>query len=127
MGLFVARKQEAKGDKMLRSNRSYVGLAIEILSESLEGYVSNFLKDQIEVDDWTKLLAAYDARNGRPAHPIKANDLAAQLRMMTTPFGSRGYLFDLSRAEQRLVGELRDVRNAWAHGGDLTMTTCTEA
>lgn len=89
------------------------------MSVALQGYISNYLAGRIAIDDWTKLLAAHDANNGKPAYPIKATDLAAQLRILTTPFGSRGHLFDLSRAQQRLVGELRDVRNAWAHGSDF--------
>lgn len=107
------------GDGILRSNRSFVGSAVEVMSEALGGYIETYLEDRIASEDWTRLLAAHDANNGRPAHPIKKTDLAAQLRIVTTPFGSRGHLFDLSRPQQRLVGELRDIRNAWAHGGDF--------
>lgn len=100
----------------MKSNRVLIGSAIDIMAESLGEYVSAHLSGRIGAGEWTKLLVAYDVQNGKSGHPVEATDLLAQIRLMTTSFGGRGYLFNLSRVQQRLLSELRDIRNAWAHG-----------
>ncbi len=56
-----------------------------------------------------------------------SGDLQCQLRAMTERIGDLGFPFNeaLSRAEQNLAGELRDIRNKSAHRARSTSTTPT--
>ena len=53
-----------------------------------------------------------------PGFVYSTTDLSLQLRVMTERLGDLGFPFSgaLSRAEQNLAGELRDIRNRASHG-----------
>lgn len=97
------------------SNRARIGRAIEILSGALEPWIAVVIAPKLPVGStWTELLAHKDGRADRTYNP---SDLQSQLRLITERMGGLGFLFNgiLSRSEQNLAGELRDVRNNWAH------------
>lgn len=97
------------------SNRARIAAAIDILSGALGPWIAKTLAPRLPADaSWTRLLAAKDAR---PDRQYRADDLQCQLRILTERIGELGFPFSgvLSRGEQNLAGELRDVRNAWAH------------
>ncbi|MBJ2329795.1 DUF499 domain-containing protein [Schaalia cardiffensis] len=98
------------------SNRHSVGEGLDLLAESLGPWISRTLNGRIPAETpWEDLLAAKDGITGKTYDP---GDLHCQLRIVTEHMGDLGFLFNdsLSRAEQNLAQELRDVRNAWAHG-----------
>ena len=97
------------------SNRARIAAAIDILSGALGPWIAKTLAPRLPAGaSWTQLLAAKDAR---PDKQYRADDLQCQLRILTERIGELGFPFSgvLSRGEQNLAGELRDVRNAWAH------------
>ena len=92
-----------------------IAAAIDILSGALGPWIAKTLAPRLPAGaSWTRLLAAKDAR---PDKQYRADDLQCQLRILTERMGDLGFPFSgvLSRGEQNLAGELRDVRNAWAH------------
>jgi hypothetical protein avisC_05697 len=98
------------------TNHARIGEAITILSEELGPWITQVLKGRVpEEASWPQLL---EAKDGYPSgQRYSAGDLQCQLRIITERIGSLGFLFNgvLSRGEQNLAGELREVRNAWAH------------
>lgn len=106
------------GGNAMRSNRSFVGRAIEIMSEALLGYITSNLNGRVPGGDWTKVLQALESKNGT-THKVEQHDLAAQIKIMTTNLGSLGYLFRLDSLQRGMFFELRDIRNRWAHGSEF--------
>ncbi|MGP5023229.1 DUF4011 domain-containing protein [Glutamicibacter arilaitensis] len=104
---------------MMRSNRSFVGTAIEIMSEALLGYITSNLNGRIPGGDWTQVLRALDSKNGKTPQKIEQHDLSAQIRILTTNLGSLGYLVRMDSLQRGMLFELRDIRNRWAHGGEF--------
>lgn len=97
------------------SNRARVSRAIEIVADALEPWIEAVIAPKLPPGvAWTDVLAEKDGRSGKTYSP---SDLQCQLRLTTERMGSLGFLFNgiLSRGEQNLAGELRDVRNRWAH------------
>ncbi len=112
---------------MARSNREYVGTALEVLARALDPFIARTLASQLAADhpaaaDWTKLLAAKDANHGKAGGDYERTDPQLQFRVITEPMGNLGYAFSgaLSRAEQSLASELRATRNDWAHNKPFT-------
>jgi predicted AAA+ superfamily ATPase len=112
---------------MARSNREYVGTALEVLAQALDPFIERTLASQLPADhpaaaDWTKLLSAKDATHGRAGGDYERTDPQLQFRVITEAMGSLGYVFNgaLSRAEQSLASELRATRNDWAHNKPFT-------
>ena len=107
---------------MARSNREYVGRALEVLAGALDPFIERTVAPHLPPGDagtldWTSLLAAKDANNGKSGQGYARTDPQMQFRVITEPIGSLGYVFNgvLSRTEQGLAGELRATRNDWAH------------
>ena len=103
---------------MAVSNVDQVGRGLDLLAQGLEPFVARVLAAHVPAGlDWTALLAAKDAANGILGKEYATGDPQDLLRALTERLGDLGFPFskDLSRAEQNLAGELRDVRNAWAH------------
>ena len=97
------------------SNHARVGRAVEIVAGALEPWIEGVVSPRLPPGAaWTDLLAHKDGRAGRTYSP---SDLQCQLRVITERMGDLGFLFNgvLSRGEQNLAGELRDIRNSWAH------------
>lgn len=102
------------------SNHARVGQAITILAESLGPWISKTLDGRLPAGaSWTSLLRIKDGRDDRL---YSEDDLQCQLRVITERMGDYGFLFNgvLSRGEQNLAGELRDVRNSWAHSANFS-------
>ena len=99
----------------ITSNRARVGRAIEIVARALEPWIADIVAQKLPPGTaWTDLLARKDGRTDKTYSP---SDLQCQLRLITERMGDLGFLFSrvLSRGEQNLAGELRDIRNNWAH------------
>ena len=97
------------------SNRARVSRAIEIVADALVPWIEDVIAPKLPPGAaWTDVLAEKDGRTGKTYSP---SDLQCQLRLITERMGDLGFLFNgiLSRGEQNLAGELRDIRNKWAH------------
>ena len=113
---------------MATSNRERIRRALELLGESLDTFITGATRDKIPADkNWTMLLAAKDASKGAGGDK-KYNSVDPQngLRMLTENVTARAipgwYPFGdlLSRAEQSLASEMREVRDREAHHEPFT-------
>src|SRR5690625_5139340 len=106
------------------SNRGYVGRALEILADALDPFIERVVAPHLPTgaNDWSILVAAKDANNGKSGGTYVRTDPQLQLRVITEPMGALGYVFNgvLSRTEQGYASELRTVRNDWAHNKAFT-------
>lgn len=105
---------------MAASNLDRIGTALDLLSTVLEPFVAETLKRYVpEGQNWAALIAAKDGREGRD---YDRRDPQLQLRALTENLGRIGWPFSakLSRGEQNLASELREVRNGWAHRKPFT-------
>lgn len=108
---------------MALSNIDQVGRGLDVLAAGLGPFIARVLQPYVPAGrDWTALLAAKDAVNGAAGKTYSATDPQNQLRVLTERMGELGFPFsdELSRAEQNLAGELRAVRDTWAHRGAFT-------
>lgn len=109
---------------MTTSNREYVGRALEILADALDPFIERVVSPHLPASnaDWTLVVATKDANNGKSSGAYERTDPQLQLRVITEPMGPLGYLFNgtLSRTEQGYAGEIRTVRNDWAHNKSFT-------
>lgn len=109
---------------MSTSNREYVGRALEILADALDPFIERVVSPHLPAGatDWSMVIAAKDANNGKGSGAYERTDPQLQLRVITEPMGTLGYLFNgtLSRTEQGYAGEIRTVRNEWAHNKSFT-------
>lgn len=106
---------------MAVSNRERVARALEIAAEALGPFVARQLARHVPAGtEWPAILRVLDEEKGhdRAGFLYAPTDLSLQLRVMTERLGALGFPFSsvLSRAEQNLAGELRDIRNRAAHG-----------
>ena len=70
---------------------------------------------------WTTVLAEIDRAKGRVWHSYFRTDLQNQLRILTERLGGLGYPFDDPlRQVSTVAGELRIMRNRWAHNDSLS-------
>jgi hypothetical protein len=102
------------------SNNDQVGRGLDLLVEGLAPFVGRVLAPHVPPGhDWTAILATKDAVNGAGPASYSATDPQNILRVLTERLGTLAYPFGdhLGRAEQNLAGELREVRNKWAHKG----------
>jgi predicted AAA+ superfamily ATPase len=106
---------------MAISNRERVSRALDITAEALGPFVARQLAPHVPAGaEWPAILRVLDEQKGndKVGFLYAPTDLALQLRVMTERLGAIGFPFSsaLSRAEQNLAGELRDIRNRAAHG-----------
>lgn len=106
---------------MAISNRERVSRALDITAEALGPFVARQLAPHVPAGaEWPTILRVLDEQKGndKVGFLYAPTDLALQLRVMTERLGAIGFPFSsvLSRAEQNLAGELRDIRNRAAHG-----------
>lgn len=105
------------------SNVDRVKAGLDILSAGLEPFIARVLAPHVPPgQDWTILLAIKDEVKGATGKTYSRTDVQVQLRTLTERFGDLGFPFkgELSRAQQNLAGELREVRNDWAHMRSFT-------
>jgi predicted AAA+ superfamily ATPase len=100
---------------MAISNRDRVGKGFEILSEGLRDFVTEKMNLAFSQEgmDWIQAIESRDASKNGIHKTYEIEDPAFQLRMITDEWRVFGKF--LSRAQQSLASELRDVRNKWAH------------
>ena len=106
---------------MAVSNRERVARALEIAAEALGPFVARQLAPHLAPStEWPSILRVLDEKKGsaKVGFLYSTSDLSLQLRVMTERLGDLGFPFSraLSRAEQNLAGELRDIRNRASHG-----------
>jgi predicted AAA+ superfamily ATPase len=105
------------------SNHERVGRALNLLKEGLYSYIEREMK-AVYRDKW--LLASVphidpDNTLRRKPEDILKEDVMAQLKLM---WGKWDEVFKqtLGQAERTLISELRNTRNAWAHGSTSVST-----
>ena len=99
---------------MALNNRDRIGKAMELLREGLIDVVDEVMT-RVFGSDWNIAWAEGEREKfGGPLKKMEKHDVQTQLRALT----EEGYQFRdfLSRAQQGWASELRDTRNAWAHG-----------
>ena len=96
---------------------------LDLLSKRLDAVITTKLADSLQGLEWTIILRELDRAKGHTSREYSVFDLQAQLRMMTERLGGLGHPFDdpRTRVVTTLGGELRIMRNRWAHGYDLTV------
>jgi hypothetical protein len=102
---------------------SVVGEALSILIDGLAPFVDRVLSQALPPNvPWTEILRRKDAAAGRQMGTYRTGDLSLMLRAMTDRLGEYGFPFNrhLSRSGQNYAGELRQVRNQWAHNEAFT-------
>lgn len=102
------------------SNRERVARSLDVTAEGLEPFVAKTLTQHVPAGmTWPTILKVLDESRGNPRGDMQysAGDLQCQLRVMTERIGDLGFPFNeaLSRAEQNMAGELREIRNKSAH------------
>ncbi|WP_024794486.1 DUF499 domain-containing protein [Tomitella biformata] len=113
---------------MALSNRDRVNKALELLGPALDRFITGAVAEKVqEGQDWTLMLAAADVGKGGATKKYNPIDPANGLRMITDNIPNRAisgwYPFSkvLSRPEQSLASELREIRNLNAHNEPFTM------
>jgi len=100
------------------TNHELVGRAVTELVRGLEPIVAATLRPHLLPGmSWTVLLQRRDEAAGRSGGVYSETDPQVVLRTLTETLGTLGRPFEtvLGRSGARLAGELRDVRNGWAH------------
>ncbi|WP_083403522.1 DUF3320 domain-containing protein [Curtobacterium sp. MCBA15_016] len=95
----------------------YVGAALRVAVAGLEPFVNDVLQPRISSGArWPQLIQLLDQqKHGRSNTQYDEHDLQVVLRALTEKLPQLGFPFDLDHNGRRLAGELRDVRNRWAH------------
>lgn len=108
---------------MAMSNRERIGKMIDLLAPELEAFIHRAVgADAPEGRTWAELVQLRDERKGISGKTYAPEDPQVQLRFITEAIPNqirRGWwpFKDLlTRVQESYVSELRDVRDAWAHG-----------
>lgn len=124
---FWTTSPATKGEQVVVavSNRERVSRALEIAAEALGPFVARELTPHLPANtEWPSVLEVLDEKKGssKAGFLYSPTDLSLQLRVMTERLGHLGFPFSgaLSRAEQNLAGELRDIRNRASHGAPFS-------
>lgn len=101
----------------MEQNIDFVGSALRSAATGLEPVVERVLQPRLAGDaKWPMLIELLDRqKHGRPNTTYASSDLQVILRALTEKLPQLGYPFELDHSGRRLAGELRDVRNRWAH------------
>ena len=100
---------------MATSNRDRVSRGFDVLSAGLVEFVDRQMtsaSDGLELD-WIQVIEKRDETKNGVKKVFEKEDPAVQLRVITEEWRVFGKV--LSRAQQSLASELREVRNSWAH------------
>ena len=107
---------------MALSNTDRIGRGFAALGVGLDAFLTKALRPTLGDTSWVDILENTDLKNGRTIGTYEATDPQTSLRFITEKTTARfkhGWypLSDhLSRSQEALASELRDTRNAWAHG-----------
>ena len=100
---------------MAISNRDRVSKGFDVLSAGLLDFVDRQMSAASEGlgTGWIDVIEKRDAVKNGVKKNYEKEDPSVQLRMITDEWRVFGKV--LSRAQQSLASELREVRNSWAH------------
>ena len=100
---------------MAISNRDRVSKGFDVLSAGLIEFVDRQMSSATEGmgDDWIQIMEKRDETKNGVKKNYEKEDPAVQLKVITEEW--RVFAKVLSRAQQSLASELREVRNSWAH------------
>ncbi|ALU73335.1 hypothetical protein H351_30075 (plasmid) [Rhodococcus erythropolis R138] len=102
-------------------NRAAIQKGLDHLASRLNPYFAAALTDELGGLPWTAVLTELDRAKGYTPRQHSSGDLQAQLRLLTERLGKLGFPFDdPTRTVSVLGGELRIVRNRWAHNDDFS-------
>lgn len=107
----------------LFDTRFIVSRGLDTVASVLQPFVAaRFAVVSPEISDWTEIIRHKDLQNGRAFEAYNPGDLLVQLRAITERLGTLEYPFNgvLNRQASGYAGELRRVRNRWAHGEEFT-------
>lgn len=97
---------------------------LTVITQRLDPLIATRLATHLGGTDgssWTTVLAEIDQAKGRLRHSYSRTDLQNQLRVLTERLGGLGYPFDDPlRQVSTVAGELRIMRNRWAHNDSLS-------
>lgn len=101
----------------LEQNIDFVASALRAAATGLEPVVERVLQPRLAGEaKWPMLIELLDRqKHGRQSTTYASSDLQVILRALTEKLPQLGYPFELDHSGRRLAGELRDVRNRWAH------------
>lgn len=100
---------------MALSNRDRVSKGFDVLSAGLLDFVDRQMtsaSDGIGID-WIEVIEKRDETKNGVKKKYEKEDPAVQLKVITEEWRVFGKV--LSRAQQSLASELREIRNSWAH------------
>lgn len=93
---------------------------LDTLGKYLDPIIQAKLEHVLKGLDWTVIMLELDKARGIPPKNYSRGDVQVQLRMLTENLGGLKHPFDdHQRTVSTLGGELRIVRNAFAHGDDF--------
>ena len=100
---------------MAISNRDRVSKGFDVLSAGLHAFVDRQMSSASEGIglDWIEVIEKRDETKNGVKKNYEKEDPAVQLKVITEEW--RVFNKVLSRAQQSLASELREVRNGWAH------------
>ena len=100
---------------MAISNRDRVSKGFDVLSVGLLDFVDRQMSSATEGlgVDWVQVIEKRDETKNGVKKNYEKEDPAVQLKVITEEWRVFGKV--LSRAQQSLASELREVRNSWAH------------
>ena len=95
---------------------------LDHLAARLDPLIAGKLATSLNGLSWTLVLRELDLAKGHVGKEYESHDLQAQLRMLTERLGGLGHPFDdpATRVVSTLGGELRIMRNRWAHNSQLS-------
>ncbi len=100
--------------------RHSVDRAFQLLTAQLEPIIATTLAPHLGGLMWTAILEERDRLRGKTPRVYVSTDPQTQLQVLTERLGSLGFPFDdHTRTVSVLGGELRIMRNRWAHHGEL--------
>ena len=100
--------------------RRSVQEGLDHLASRLDPIIADRLSEFLGGLKWTVILSELDIAKGYVGKNYDTYDLQAQLRVLTERLGGLKYPFnDPSRLVSTLGGELRIVRNRWAHNDEF--------
>lgn len=101
--------------------RESVQAGLDALAVRLDPIIATRLKGALGTLPWTAVLSELDKAKGFAPKIYETTDLQCQLRMLTQKLGGIGFPFDdQNRTASVIGGELRIVRNRWAHNAQFS-------
>ncbi|BCW57852.1 DUF3320 domain-containing protein [Arthrobacter sp. StoSoilB20] len=105
------------------SYNSNVQTALSLVSQGLDPVIQEVLDPHLGGLEWPMVLQELDRIKGRAGRTYSRTDVQCQLRVITERLGPLGFPFDANDPHRKMSiygGELRLVRNRWAHNDEFT-------